>query len=272
MICRPAVSSHRFWILAACLLLVLGALPSHAHAQLTLSSFDIGASPNPVQYAGTTTFSAYVGGLSGIPTGSVTFYISGSAASCTGITDGNQIGTGDINSNTGVATVPYSAYTPGTIPVCANYSGDYTYSPDTAGVYLLTVEQPPSFSVQVVGAAEAQTPVNFAFTISVPNGQPLPTGSVTLYDEGNGNSYGPVNVNPDGSIPNIDGITLYNGYYEAQYSGDGNYQVQYFSGDVFQQNGLTAIIPNLIAAGSGDTTITLDGLNFDPTSVVAVAY
>jgi hypothetical protein len=267
MIRRPAAPSRRFWIFAACLLLALSALPSHAHAQLTLTSFDIGASPNPVPDDGSTIFSAYVAGISQTPSGLVTFYISASTASCTGVTDGNQIGSGSINAETGSTTVAYTAYTPGIIPICAQYAGDDTYASDTAGVYLLTVEQPPTFTVNVVGAAEAQTPVNFAFNLSVPNGQPLPTGTVTLYDEYTGNSDGTVNINPDGSIPNIDGITLGDGYYEAEYSGDGNYTAQYFYGDVFQEYGLTAIVPDLIAAGSGDTTITLDGLNFDGSSV-----
>jgi hypothetical protein len=269
MIRTLATQTRRFWIAAGCALLAMGALPIQAHAQLTVTSFDIGASPNPVPDDGSTTFSAYVAGISQTPSGTVTFYISGSTASCTGITDGNQIGSGQIDTDTGVATVAYTAYTPGIVPLCAQYSGDDTYASDTAGVYLLTVEQPPSFTVQVVGAAEAQTPVNFAFSITVPNGQALPQGTVTLYDEGNGNSYGPVTINTDGSIPNIDGVTLNDGYYEAEYnpSTGSIYTVQYVNGDVFQENGLTAIIPDLIAAGSGNSTITLDGLNFDGTSV-----
>ena len=274
MIRALATQTRPFWIAAGCALLALGALPIQAHAQLTLTSFDIGASPNPVPDDGNTTFSAYVAGISQTPSGTVTFYISGSTASCTGITDGNQIGSGQIDTETGVATVPYTAFTPGIIPICAQYSGDDSYPADTAGVYLLTVEQPPSFSVQVVGAAEAQTPVNFAFSITVPNGQALPTGTVTLFDEGNGATYGPVTINSDGSIPNIDGITLNDGFYEAEYnpSTGSIYTTQFVNGDVFQENGLTAIIPDLIAAGSGNTTITLDGLNFDSTSVVAVAF
>ena len=270
MICRLA-SSRSLWTLTACFVLGLIAFPNRALAQLPLSSFDLSASPNPVPADLSTTLSATVTGISGVPDGSVDFYISSSAATCSA--DTNDIGTGAVNPNSGVATITYYAYTPGAVPICANYipgpSGEY--AAQTAGVYLLTVDHPATLTVQVPGAAEAGYPVNFGFTLSVPNGQAIPTGTITLHDDSTNQLEGQVTINSDGTVPPIDNVVLSQGYYYASYSGDTNYAAQYFYGSIFQENGLALVNPSLILSGSANTTVTVTGLNFVSGDIVDLA-
>ena len=259
------------WLLLACLLLAIGMLPSAAQAQLPLTSFDIGASPNPVGDGFSTTLTAFLSGISGVPAGTVDFYISSDVSACSADTD--DLGTATINANTGVASLPTgNFYSPGPQPICAIYNPAVgtPYGGATAGVYLLTVNQPATLLVTSPGEVESGTAINFSFAISVPNGQPTPTGTVTLYDENTGAQLGQVTI-VSGTVPPINGVTLTTGAYYAYYSGDGNYIAQYNFGTVFQANGLEVVNPAIIDSGSANTTVTLTGLNFNTSSIAYLA-
>ncbi|HEX4007376.1 MAG TPA: FG-GAP-like repeat-containing protein [Acidobacteriaceae bacterium] len=254
---------------AGILLAAIGAVPAGAHAQLTLSSFTLSASPNPVGNGLYTTLSGTVTGLSNIPDGTIDFYVSSTAGSCSANT--NDIGSATIDSNNGTATLQYYAGTSGALSICANYIPGQSglYAPDQAGPYVLTVVPPTTFTVNVPGAEEQGQPVTFGFGLTTPGGAAAaPTGTVTLTDEGNGAVLGTVTVT-NGVVPNIAAPSLNDGYYYATYSGDGNYSSQSVFGLVFQENGLSAISPASVLAGQTGTTITVTGLGFTSASVVS---
>jgi hypothetical protein len=263
MIRTRTASVRRFWFPLACLLLAFGSLPHAAQAQSLPSSFVLSASPNPVGDDFSTSLAASLAGNSGIPTGTVDFYVSSTAAICS--TDNDDIGTATVNANTGVATLTTGSwYTPGSQPICAIYtpSTGSPYVGETAGVYVLNVDQPALLTVTAPGEVESGTAINFSFAISVPNGQPTPTGTVQLFDENTGTQLGPTVTITNGTVPPINGVTLTAGAYYAYYGGDGNYTGQYAFGTVFQAPGLTVANPDIIYAGSATTTVTLTGLNF----------
>ncbi|HTW46852.1 MAG TPA: FG-GAP-like repeat-containing protein [Acidobacteriaceae bacterium] len=254
---------RRFWFPVACLLLASGFLPRSAQAQMyTLTTFELGASPNPVGYGFQTTLTATLAGDAGTPTGTVDFYYSSNTATCSA--DNNDIGIAIVNTSGVASLTPYPIYNAGMQPICATYTPDSqsAYQGETAGVYLLTVDQPAELVVTTPGEVESGTPINFSFTISVPAGQPTPTGSVMLYDDYTGYQVGPTLTITNGTIPPINGVTLTNGSYYASYSGDTNYIAQTVYGTVFEAPGLTLANPDIIYAASGNTTVTLTGLNF----------
>ena len=262
---------RHLWFSIVCLVFAIGILPSVAQAQLNVTSFDIGASPNPVGDGFTTTLTAYLAGISGIPNGTVDFYISSDVSTCSA--DNYDLGSTDVNGNTGVASLTTGYfYNPGPQPICAIYTPaeGSPYAGATAGVYLLTVSQPAELIVTSPGEVESGSAINFSFAISVPNGQVTPTGTVSLYDENTGTQLGQVTIS-NGTVPPIDGVSLTTGAYYAYYSGDGNYIPQYNFGTVFQANGLTVVNPDIIDSGSTNTTVTLTGLNFNTSSVAYLA-
>lgn len=126
-------------ILLSAAVLTLG-LPLLSNAQsFTLSSFTIGAAPNPVVIDSYTTLSAAVTGLAGVPApdGTIDFYISSSSASCSA--DLNDIGTVTL-SQADTATLNFYVRTTGTVAICAYYAAiDTNYAPATAGPIVLTV-------------------------------------------------------------------------------------------------------------------------------------
>lgn len=226
-----------------------------------VTAFDIGAAPNPIGDGFSSTLSATVAGSAGVPDGSVDFYISSDSISC--VYDSyNDLGTVALDGN-GNATESYYTSQPGTLPICANYipGASGIYSAAQAGVFLLTVYQPANLTVIAPGAAPAGGAVEFGFSLTIPSGQPAPTGTITLTDGSSGATLGTLNV-ANGAVPGTITSTLSGTTYYATYSGDGNYVSQQVDGQVFFENNLTSVTPSAVKAGAADTSVTLTGLNF----------
>jgi hypothetical protein len=235
---------------------------------IPLTAFDIGASPNPIGDEFYTTLTAFVFGTAAAPNGTVNFYISGSSTICSA--DTNSIGSVAVNAN-GVATLNYYAGASGTFAICANYipgAGD-AYTAATAGVYLLAVNQPTTFTVSVPAAVIQGAPVNFTFGLTTPSGQTPPTGTITLEDPNNSyTTIGAANVTNGVISPNPVSAALSGNSYYAVYSGDTNYASQSVSGTVLIENTLSSITPASVTAGSPATNVALNGLGFTGNSLV----
>ena len=241
---------------------------------LAFTSFDLGASPNPIGDGFSTTLTAtVVGTADGAPNGQIYFYVSTNSITCSSFSPGSSpsIGSHQVGPG-GVATVPYNANSAGTFPICAYYSpgdGD-AYAAATAGVYLVTVNQPTVFSVNVPAAGLQGAPLTFTFGITSPSGQTPPTGTITLEDPGLGYAIIGTATVTNGVVSNSVTTTLAGTGYYAIYSGDGNYEQQTVSGYILIENGLDFITPSAINAGPPDTNFTLTGLGFNSNSQVQV--
>jgi len=267
---------HRYLLALAWIAAILAAgIPSALCAQTTpLTAFTLGASPNPVGDGFYTTLTAFVlgsnnaGGTYVPPDGTVAFYVSNSSLSCSTYAGGGY--TAAVGAN-GVATFNYYAGTSGTFPVCASYIpgvGD-VYAAGTAGVYLLTVNQPTIFTVSVPAAVIQGTPIAFTFGLTSPTGQTPPTGTITLEDPNNAfATIGTATVTGGVISPNPVMATLSGNAYYAVYSGDSNYASQTVTGTVLIENPLSSITPAAVTAGSGATSVKLNGLGFTANSQV----
>lgn len=137
----------------------------------TLSS-NLGSFGSVVQ--GTTIiFTATATGAASVPTGTVQFYVDGTAAGS------------PVTMSGGVATYSTSTLVPGTHQVTAAYSGDTHYnSTTTNGVVSVVTQGPDSLSLAVQGSATVNTGTPIIITGSLAVGAlgPPPTGTVSLLD------------------------------------------------------------------------------------------
>ena len=266
---------RRLSLLALAWILGIG-IPTSLYAQTTpLTAFTLGASPNPVGDQFYTTLTSFVLGSNNVdgtyipPDGSVAFYVSNSSTSCSAYSGGSNY-VAAVGAN-GIATVNYYGGSAGTFPICASYIPGVSdvYAASTAGVYLLTVNQPTIFTVNVPAAAIQGTPITFTFGITTPSGQTPPTGTVTLEDPNLGGlTIGTATVTGGVVSPTSVSATLSSNSYYAIYSGDSNYASESVSGTVLIENALSSIVPAAVTAGSAATSVTLNGLGFTGNSQV----
>lgn len=180
-------------------------------ASVALSSSEPFASPGD-----SVSFSAKVVQASGTttPTGSVTFY------------DGNSaLGTSTLDSS-GNATFSSSSLNTGTYSITALYSGDTNYASAASSALTQTVRTPIAASTTTVAAspnpAFSNASVQLTATVSVPSGDPTPSGSVR-FSEG-GMSVGSAQLGAGG----VASLAVYqlpvgNDTISAAYIGDTNY-------------------------------------------------
>jgi hypothetical protein len=131
----------------------------------------LGANPNPAAFGTTVALTESIPGINGvIPTGSVTFYDSGTA-----------IGTAPLVN--GVATLPTSTLPIGTDPVTATYTGDTNYATANSGPLqvVITTVPPADTLTATPNPSTFGSPVTLTFTVPPVNGV-APTGTVTFYD------------------------------------------------------------------------------------------
>ena len=147
----------RFGIFVFCL---LSARAAFAKTQPTLT---VATSGTPSTYGNSVTFTATI---SSGPTGTVTFYDSGT-----------QIGTGTISS--GKATYQTSTLTAGTHSITASWPGNTNYYSVTSSALTQTVNQ----ATPTLTVASSSNPSTYGgsvkFTATISSG---PTGTVTFYD------------------------------------------------------------------------------------------
>ncbi|WP_011175488.1 Ig-like domain repeat protein [Candidatus Protochlamydia amoebophila] len=164
----------------------------------------------------TVTFSAEVTALTGIPTGTVTFYDNGVA-----------FGTGTINAN-GIATCIEPANrlnTLGLHPITASYSGDINFITSNSSTYNQYVV-PYDTSTVLVTLPNHSEQANATLTATITaTGSPMPipsfTGTVVFYEGGNAISP-PIPVDPLTGIASFMPDNLHFGPHpiSAVYSGD----------------------------------------------------
>lgn len=119
------------------------------------------------------TFTATVTGSAGTPTGTVQFYLSGTALG------------GPVTLSSGVATYTTSALPPGTDTVTAAYSGSTSYSSATTnGVVTVVTQGPDTLAIALSSPSTVSlaTPVTITGTVTVGALGPAPTGTVSLFD------------------------------------------------------------------------------------------
>ncbi len=143
------------------------------------SSTALRISPNPAQVGQTITFTAIVSGgvgITGGPTGTVTFY-NGST----------KLSTVTIDSSSSVVTYTDSSLGVGTYDITASYSGDNTYLPSVSDVVVLkvvpvgTLTETTTTLTSSAPSASFGSQVTFTATVAGGMGNP-PTGTVTFLD------------------------------------------------------------------------------------------
>jgi large repetitive protein len=128
------------------------------------------------------------------PTGSVSFLVDGSAATCTNSTA--------LNSTTGVATCTVAQLSLGSHSIGASYAGDQNYTGFTAtNVTQTIIQATPSLTITPTTSASLNTPVTFTATLTVASPGAItptgPTGTVTFSIGGTPISCSsPATVNP----------------------------------------------------------------------------
>jgi Bacterial Ig-like domain (group 3) len=127
------------------------------------STTTLSSSLNPSAVSESVTFMALVSGQGGIPTGTVSFEVNGSASSAVALTGGK-------------ATFPWTFNGTGAANVTANYSGDGTYAASTSAAFTQTVD--PDM-VTISGSPQQPLTQNgsgdFVAVVTVMN-----TGNVTI--------------------------------------------------------------------------------------------
>jgi hypothetical protein len=254
---------------AAAALLVASA----AHAQMPLTSFTVSAyAPPPSTSKTTVYFSAFLGTANSADApGTVTFFFSNSD-----LCDSSAY-------TVDVATVDgeYAAYSTaglpaGTFNVCATYTPapDSAYAGQTTTAADNNVSQLTIYGAALTVTGPATAPPNTAVTFmatvtGTPAGGPAPTGTVTLYDNSTQITYGPTMITAGTPVPFTitGGESIGDHEYSVTYSGDNNYPVQTYEGDLFVPAGLIAIKPGGLASGQPDTAVTLIGTGFTGASI-----
>jgi hypothetical protein len=174
-------------------------LPGTAGATTKASTTTVTATPAVTGQS--VVFTATVTHNTGVPTGTVTFLITGSDSTTPGCDGGtNVIGLNPAISGSGaVAQCTISAglfASASPYSVTANYSGDGTFSPST-GTLSKTIHLGPTTTTVVSSSSPTVTgqPVSFTATVAVASpAMGVPTGAVTFAISGS-----------DGSSPSCDG-------------------------------------------------------------------
>jgi hypothetical protein len=175
---------------------------------------NITASPNPAVPPASVTLTAYVTGVAGTPTGTVTFRVNGTC-----------IGSKTLSGNSVTLTASTSGLPYGTYPVVATYSGDATYTSGHSAT-LPVVLAKNATSVTLSGAPNPVTPpasvtLVAAVERSASGATGVPTGTVTFYFQTT--ALGTATLNQSGEAvltASSEGIPAGNYAITAKYSGD----------------------------------------------------
>ena len=172
----------------------------------------VSSSQNPSTYSQSVTFTAEVTSTSGIPDGSVVFYIDGSAT-------GSPV-TLDAAGKAKFSTATLSA---GSHTITVTYSGSANYAPGNSAPLTQNVQQ-ASTTVALVASPNPSTYGQIVtFTVTVTSSAGTPTGSVQFSIDGNpvGN---PVSLDSSGQATyGTAGLTAGNHSIAANYTGSTNY-------------------------------------------------
>jgi len=194
----------------------IGAIESDGGQPKTATTTQLAVSPNPITIGAQVTLTATVaGGANGLnPTGTVTF-MSGGAA----------IGTGPVDTATGVATFTTSSLAVGSLSLTAQYDGDYNFAVSSSTSVTEVVNELPSTSQLTVSPSPATVGQSVTLTATISGGSNGvdPTGTVTFLTLNGAATLGSGTVN--GGVATFTTSSLPAGSYmlTAQYSGDGNF-------------------------------------------------
>jgi sugar lactone lactonase YvrE len=179
-----------------------------------------------------------------------------------------------ITVQSGPATIANNQVTAngvGTVVLAASQAGDADYS---AAPIVTTsfVVNPASTSIALsASSSEVRTPSPISLSATVTSDVPGETGTVTFLDGTTTLGQSPLSATDSAAL---NGVTLAVGSHTitAKYSGavDFGPSASAAATVVVEPLGLAlnAIVPNAVAAGSSDTTITATGANFSPTAIV----
>lgn len=275
LLCAPAM-------LAAVALLAIGFTPATAGAQTALTAFTISTVPTgttPLLSGSTLTINVTLTGTATAgPSGSVDAFTS-SASNCSvkGTDFGSQVLTVNSPGTTAAdytATTTYSVTTApaGTYYVCAAYTPDVnsTFGAATTnpGASLISYGPATLAALQQNFSISGQ-PVTLSFSLTEPSGQPVPTGTITVYNSAAA-VVGTSSATSTGITPNPISVNLPDTFYRVFYGGDPNYNAQEIIGTAYYANELGSISPAAIQAGAPNTTITISGNSIASGSVVQI--
>lgn len=138
----------------------------------TTTTTTVSPSANPASYGTAVTFTATVknNGTAAAPTGTVAF------------NDGSTpLGTGSLNSSTGVATLTTSSLTAGTHNIAAVYNGDSNNAPSS--MVLAEAVQGTTTTTVAAGGSSVFSGASISFTATITGSPGVgPTGTVTFKD------------------------------------------------------------------------------------------
>ncbi len=229
------------------------------------------SSQNPSTSGQLVTFTATVSGSGGTPTGMVTFYDGATSLATT-------LGSGTLNGS-GVTTFATSSLAIGSHTITAQYSGDATFGSTTS----TAVTQVVNGKANTTGLVSSLNPslinksVTFTATVTPTAGGGTPTGTVTFLDANSsldGNTVlGTVTLS-GGNAPPLSTPLQFLGTHSvtAQYSGDTIFSSSTSTAVLQVVNNpmpaITTLSPSSATAGGAAFTLTVNGTNFVPTSVV----
>jgi hypothetical protein len=199
------------------------------------------SSPNPSEENESVEFKATVTGEDGTPTGTVTFYESGTALAS------------NVGLNSGVAAFDTSSLSTGTHVISATYTSDGDYADSTANSLEHVVNQSnkEATTTTVESNLNPSSPgeqVKFSATVAAASGGGEPTGQVQFYVDGE-KADGPRTLNNGVATKSYNKLVAQGTYVvTAEYLGDSQY-------DTSDSNALNQVVDE--GSQSVDTTTTL---------------
>jgi hypothetical protein len=198
------------------------------------------------------TLTATVADSSGIPTGTVAF-----------LDGADTIGSADLDQS-GTATLSTTQLPVGSDSITAQYAGNDSVSASASSPLEVTISNPVPVATTTTLSASASTLVVgqsdiFTATVAPAGTGPVPTGSVTLDDDGNQVGVYPIGTNGLATItvPAVSATPLAS--YTAIYGGDANYASS-ASNAVTQ----TYLAASAVAPALGKVTLPASGIAGQP--------
>ena len=189
------------------------------NAGKTTSTTALTVSPSSQTAGQPVTFNALVtapAGFATIPTGTVTFTYTGTAA--------GTLGTANLAQ--GTTTFTASSLVPGTYNILATYSGDPVFLASASPVAFLTITAIPTTTAVQAAPTTLAFGATETLTATITGGAvPAQTGSITFFDGSSTLSIVTVTATTTGSVASLTIKTLAVGPHviTARYSGDANY-------------------------------------------------
>jgi hypothetical protein len=196
----------------------IGAVEANGGFHPTTTTTQLAVSPNPATIGETVTLTATVGGGSnGVnPTGTVTF-----------MDDSTSLGTGSVDTTTGVATYTTSSLAVGSSTLTAQYSGDNTFAASSSTSVTEVVNQAATTTTLTIAPNPTTVGQQVTLTATVSGGTNGvdPTGAVTFLVLNGSATLGSGTVNSSTGVATFTTSSLPAGSYTvtAQYSGDANF-------------------------------------------------